>query len=81
MKEDCELHKGAFYVVSMKPKGNEIPMARIVKKIKSTAGCPLYLIFSSPDVNTVRSFSHIFSSLYRHFDGNGLCDSFSDSSY
>ena len=41
MKEDCELQKGAFYVVCMKPKGNEIPMARIVKKIKSTAGCPL----------------------------------------
>lgn len=45
MKKGCELHKGAFYVVSMKPKGNEIPMARIVRKIKSTAGCTLYLIF------------------------------------
>lgn len=45
MKKGCELHKGAFYVVSMKPKGNEIPMARIVRKIKSIAGCTLYLIF------------------------------------
>lgn len=43
MKKGCELHKGAFY--AMKPKGNEIPMARRVRKIKSTAGCTLYLIF------------------------------------
>lgn len=80
MKKYCEMHRGAFYVVSMKPKGNEIPMVRIVKKIKCTAGYPLYLISSKPGMDTVRSFPYIFLSVHRHFDGNDLCDSFSESS-